>query len=290
MTPTLRASLRMTPADIEELGALLCSVADNLGDMPVSDEWAAKTSSRAISLLARNDYVRPPDVAPNQTPTPRAWLCELVQEDDSVKTMFVEQDPAGLRFGDVGEPSPFRVTKLYDHPAVGAAAVATPCAQVPVHPRFGRLWANVRPVGSEAPMPSYPLDDLFDQGAIGALQAEIDRLRDDRNCEKHIRKDAEAAREDLIVEVARLNGIAKIAAQFTLANDTGDDISDKLDGASPDEADALLLANELADDSYNRNKDALFIACRSMMGWPARRANYPTLGPMPSAQIGDSTL
>ena len=58
------------------------------------------------------------------TPTPRAWLCEMVQEDDSVSTMFVEQDPAGLRFGDVGEPSPFRVTPLYDHPAIDPAVAA----------------------------------------------------------------------------------------------------------------------------------------------------------------------
>ena len=91
------------------------------------------------------------------TTTPRAWLCAMVQEDGSVNSMFVEQDPAGLRFGDIGEPSPFRVTPLYG------------------------------------------------QAAIDTLQSAIDRLRDDRNCEKRIRKDAEAAREDLIVEVARLN-------------------------------------------------------------------------------------
>ena len=54
----------------------------------------------------------------------------------------------------------------------------TPCAQVPVHPREGRLWANVRPVGSETPLPSYPLDDLFDQAAIdSAVAAERERLR-----------------------------------------------------------------------------------------------------------------
>jgi len=37
---------------------LLSSVADNLGDMPVSDEWAAKTAQRAIAMLERNDYFR----------------------------------------------------------------------------------------------------------------------------------------------------------------------------------------------------------------------------------------
>jgi hypothetical protein len=44
---------------------------------------------------------------------PVAWKCELAQEDGSVRTMFVEQDPDGLRFNDMGEPSPFRVTRLY---------------------------------------------------------------------------------------------------------------------------------------------------------------------------------
>ena len=39
------------------------------------------------------------------------------------------------------------------------------------------------------------------------LLAEIDRLRDDRNCEKRIRKDAEAAREELIAEVAELDAL-----------------------------------------------------------------------------------
>ena len=80
-----------------------------------------------------------------------------------------------------------------------------PCAQVPVHPRYGRLWGAVLPTGREVHPGSHPLDFLYDRDVIDTLQSEIDRLRDDRNCEKRIRKDAEAAREDLIVEVARLN-------------------------------------------------------------------------------------
>jgi len=47
---------------------------------------------------------------------PVAWLCKLAQEDGTVKTMFVDQDPYGLRFNDIGEPSPFRVTPLYASP------------------------------------------------------------------------------------------------------------------------------------------------------------------------------
>ena len=43
---------------------------------------------------------------------PRAWLCELAQEDGTTMTQFVEQDPAGLRWNDAGEPSPYRTTPL----------------------------------------------------------------------------------------------------------------------------------------------------------------------------------
>jgi hypothetical protein len=49
----------MSPEQIRaELGSLLCSVADHLGDMPVSDEWAAKTARRAWVMLEANDYFR----------------------------------------------------------------------------------------------------------------------------------------------------------------------------------------------------------------------------------------
>ena len=58
------------------------------------------------------------------TTAPRAWLCELAQEDGSVNTMIVEQDPDGLRFGDVGEPSPFRVTALFGQVAIDSAVAA----------------------------------------------------------------------------------------------------------------------------------------------------------------------
>lgn len=47
---------------------------------------------------------------------PVAWLCELAQEDGSVKTQIVQEDPDGLRWNDSGEPSPFRVTPLYAAP------------------------------------------------------------------------------------------------------------------------------------------------------------------------------
>jgi hypothetical protein len=39
-----------------------------------------------------------------------------MQEDGTTRTQIVEQDPMGLRWNDAGEPSPYRVTPLYDSP------------------------------------------------------------------------------------------------------------------------------------------------------------------------------
>jgi len=46
-------------------------------------------------------------------PEPDAWLCWMAEEDGSTRTMIVDEDPDGLRFNDIGEPSPFRVTPLH---------------------------------------------------------------------------------------------------------------------------------------------------------------------------------
>jgi len=55
--------------------------------------------------------------APLERPVrPRAWLCELAQEDGTTRTQFVEQDPDGLRWNDAGESSPYRTTPLYEAP------------------------------------------------------------------------------------------------------------------------------------------------------------------------------
>lgn len=44
---------------------------------------------------------------------PIAWMCELAQEDGTTRVQFVTEDPAGIRWNDSGEPSPFKVTPLY---------------------------------------------------------------------------------------------------------------------------------------------------------------------------------
>lgn len=55
----------------------------------------------------------------------RAWLCELAQEDGTTRTQIVEQDPAGLRWNDAGEPSPYRVTPLHDLTGLPVAIMDT---------------------------------------------------------------------------------------------------------------------------------------------------------------------
>lgn len=56
---------------------------------------------------------------------PRAWLCEFAQEDGTIRTQIVEQDPAGLRWNDAGEPSPFRVVPLYEVDTVQAQVLTS---------------------------------------------------------------------------------------------------------------------------------------------------------------------
>lgn len=55
---------------------------------------------------------------------PIAWLCKFVADDGTTRTQFVEQDPAGLRWNDAGEPSPYSVTPLVDALAEQAPARA----------------------------------------------------------------------------------------------------------------------------------------------------------------------
>lgn len=55
---------------------------------------------------------------------PAAWMGEFVTACESTETQFYTEDPEGLRFGDAGEPSPFRVTPLYDKAAIDAAVAA----------------------------------------------------------------------------------------------------------------------------------------------------------------------
>lgn len=93
-------------------------------------------------------------------------------------------------------------------------------------------------------------------------------------------------------EALELLEVAKLAAQFTEANDRDDDLAEKLDSGDHEEGEeeTLLQASDDADDDYNRTKDALFIACRELLGMPARPAAYPPAtsagAPHPFAQEG----
>jgi hypothetical protein len=93
-------------------------------------------------------------------------------------------------------------------------------------------------------------------------------------------------------ECTQLVALAKLAAQFTEANDLGDDLSERLDSGDIDseEEDRLLESSDQADIDYNATKAALFGSVREFMGWPARVSAYPeathAAGPHPFAQEG----
>ena len=108
------------------------------------------TTPTAALKLARDALARP-----------IAWLCELMQEDGSVKQMIVTEDPDGLRFNDIGEPSPFKVTPLYA--AINALSASVPNATPPAWARpLQPAAADVAPLpmmfpppdGEEASVPS----------------------------------------------------------------------------------------------------------------------------------------
>jgi len=51
---------RPAPGVPEDVADLLCSVADNLNDMPISDEYAAKTAKKAYDLLVKHMVIDTP--------------------------------------------------------------------------------------------------------------------------------------------------------------------------------------------------------------------------------------
>jgi hypothetical protein len=82
-----------SPEEVEELGSLLCSVADNLGDMPVSEAWAEKTSKRAFALLGANDYFRLP--AAPQAPQPEPTIPPAETAKQKYQRLDVDADVPG---------------------------------------------------------------------------------------------------------------------------------------------------------------------------------------------------
>lgn len=52
---------------IDKLVTMFCSAVDNLADLPISDEWAAKWAKEGSELLEANDYFR--QSAPAAAPT-----------------------------------------------------------------------------------------------------------------------------------------------------------------------------------------------------------------------------
>jgi len=91
------------------------------------------------------------------------WLRDELQICCELKRTYQEQAAAEVCGAPEKQTHEVRVT--------AQPIDSAPCAQVPVHPRLGRLWANVRPAGAETPVPSYKLDDLYDKAALDAAVA-----------------------------------------------------------------------------------------------------------------------
>jgi hypothetical protein len=74
--PERFSAVSLTREDWRELGTLLCSISDNLGDMPITDEYAAKACARADALLSKLDrFAADPHPAP-AAPTDERALFE----------------------------------------------------------------------------------------------------------------------------------------------------------------------------------------------------------------------
>lgn len=99
-----------------------------------------------VSSINRLLSKRPGDAA--RFAQPVAWLCSLMMEDGTTRTQIVEQDPAGLRWNDDGESSPYKVQPLY------AAPQAVPTD------KDSLMVAQAVPVPEWQPIETAP-DDMF---------------------------------------------------------------------------------------------------------------------------------
>jgi hypothetical protein len=84
-------------------------MADTLPPLPCHMDGESIYSAAEMQAYARAALAAVPA-------QPVAWLCSLMMEDGTTRTQIVEQDPAGLRWNDDGEPSPYKVEPLYAAP------------------------------------------------------------------------------------------------------------------------------------------------------------------------------
>jgi len=93
-----------------------------------------QSDERYMALLknvADGMALRPPAPIIMQAPAqpaqePVAWLCEFFAEDGSTRTQIVQQDPAGLRWNDAGEPA----DQMRAYGEACAAAEREACANI----------------------------------------------------------------------------------------------------------------------------------------------------------------
>ena len=149
--------------------------------------------------------------------------------------------------------------------------ILSPVAQVPVHPREGRLWANVRSVGANTPLPSYPLDDLYDKAALDATAA-----AEHGRCEAMILECRDALNEEL-------TRCAALECALRLVMACAGDIEKASDAD-------LEAALECGDAEIERQANAWLVARAALMGPNVGVNRRPT--PMqrdPQDGLGPST-
>lgn len=142
--------------------------------MRASNEAGFVGLDAAATIRALSELTTPPaSLEQAQQPSTQAWANEtgLRQiECPSCGDLAVAYDPQ--------QPSPATPADMavYQSIADGYTKAQQPIgdvvAHVPIHPRQGPLWANVRPVGAETPMPSYKTRPLTYTDATPAPKAE----------------------------------------------------------------------------------------------------------------------
>jgi hypothetical protein len=128
-TPTLREALQLI-ADTDPLDAALDPQrAVRVARAALAQPDHAATLAAVHAGLLRGDddsellalCERAWKAQPVPDADPVAWLCKLMQEDGSTRQQIVTQNPDGLRWNDMGEPSPYSVTPLYAAPVAQQA-------------------------------------------------------------------------------------------------------------------------------------------------------------------------
>jgi hypothetical protein len=93
---------------------LYCDLCDARSQRNDAQQMERELSEELAAHSAMFGETNPAPVAQVHDKKPRGWLCELAQEDGTIRTQFVEEDPSLTLWNDIGEPTPVHVTPLFD--------------------------------------------------------------------------------------------------------------------------------------------------------------------------------